>query len=208
MDGRETGTLKAPSSRAPGGLALVQDLVNTATRPAEAPSPLGDALATEDSANQWLSAALSAWADATGQPAPALNLGESDLQPLRRLREAVRALAEQQPGAEHDEGRPRPAPPGATSVALHFGDDGRVHYGTAATGWRGVASLVATEILLAQRTGTWERFKACPYEGCGVTFFDHTRNNNRVWHDVRICGNRTNLVASRQRKRDRESSAV
>jgi len=202
MEGLATTRLTVPSGRAPGGLGLVQDLVNTATRPAHAPSHVADLLATEQSANGWLSAALPQWSAATGQPTPDLQLGEADLAPLRRLREAVRALADAPEDGPPQGGPPRalPIPPGGTSVMLRFDHDGRVRYGTAATGWRGVASLVAAEILLAQHTGTWARFKACPYPSCGVAFFDHTRNNNRVWHDVKVCGNRTNLAASRQRR--------
>ena len=208
MEALATDRLTVPAGAAPGGLALVQELVNTASRPAAEASHIPDQLADEASGTRWLTAALRQWAEATGQPAPSPVLGKADLAPLRKLRETVRALAS--PAADG----PTPqipqipqTPPVTASVALHLDPDGRIAYGTGATGWRAVTALVATEILLAQRTGQWERFKACPYAQCGIAFFDHTRNNNRVWHDVRICGNRTNLSASRQRRRDSSEAA-
>lgn len=197
MEGLATGRLRGPVGPAPGGLALVQELLNTATRPADEGSHLADLLADAEGANRWLAAALPQWAEATGQPVPeVVHVGDADLAPLRRLRESVRGLAD---------GDDTVVPPGAANVSLRFADDGRVAYGTTATGWRAVAALVAAEILLAQRTGTWERFKACPFPSCGIAFYDQTRNNNRVWHDVRTCGNRTNLGASRQRRREAEA---
>jgi hypothetical protein len=86
------------------------------------------------------------------------------------------------------------------TLAVRLSRGGRMQYSTNASGWRGVAALVAGEILIARHSGGWLRFKVCPYHACGVAFYDDTRNNSRVWHDVRICGNRTNLAAARQRR--------
>ena len=202
MEGLAAGRLRGSVGPAPAGLTLVQELLNTATRSPHEDSHLPDLLADVDQANRWLAAAAGQWAEATGQPDPGLRLSESDLAPLRRLREAVRTLAVG-PAA----GSPIAPPPGTGNLTLRFEQDGRVVYGTAAAGWRGVAALVAAEVLLAQRTGDWERFKACPYPECGIAFYDQTRNNNRVWHDVRICGNRTNLGTSRQRRREAAAAA-
>lgn len=198
MDGLSTDRLRLPNGRAPGGLRLVQELVNTSVRPVDDQPPrVADLLATADSAAGWLSAALGQWADATRQPAPAISLGPADLAPLRRLRESVRARA----GGPADGGF-QPAGLGGANVAVHFDESGRGRYGTTAAGWRGVAALVAAEILLAQHTGAWERFKTCPFPVCGIAFYDESKNNSRVWHDVRTCGNRTNLAASRGRRRE------
>ena len=35
----------------------------------------------------------------------------------------------------------------------------------------------------------------------GFAFYDRSRNNGRVWHDVHTCGNVANLRASRARRR-------
>jgi predicted RNA-binding Zn ribbon-like protein len=55
--------------------------------------------------------------------------------------------------------------------------------------------------MLAQHSGAWERLETCPYPPCGIAFYDESKNNSRVWHDVKTCGNRTNLAASRGRRR-------
>jgi len=34
-----------------------------------------------------------------------------------------------------------------------------------------------------------------------VAFFDRSRNNSGVWHDVKFCGNAANLRAFRARQR-------
>jgi predicted RNA-binding Zn ribbon-like protein len=197
MEGLSTGRLRLPNGRAPGGLGLVQELVNTSVRPTDDHPPrVADLLATADSAAAWLAAALGQWAGATGQAAPAIGLGPADLAPLRRLRESVRALAGESP-----DGGFQPSGLGGLSVAVQFDASGRCRYGTTAAGWRGVAALVAAEILLAQHSGAWERFRTCPYPVCGIAFYDESKNNSRVWHDVRTCGNRTNLAASRGRRR-------
>jgi predicted RNA-binding Zn ribbon-like protein len=196
MEGLATDRLHVPAGLAPDGLCIVQELINTATGPAAGASHVPDLLASEERAGLWLTAALEQWSAATGQPAPDLRVAEADLAPLRRLRESVRALV----GA-HCEGVSQPFSLPGVSLALRFDSAGRVRYGTSASGWRGIAALIAVEILLSQHTGTWHRFKRCPYPTCGVAFYDQTRNNNRVWHDVRTCGNRTNLVVSRQRRR-------
>lgn len=213
MEGLATGRLSGPVGTAPGGLALVQELLNTATRPGTEASHVADLLSDADTANRWLAAASAQWAEATGQPNPGLHLGEADLKPLRRFREAVRAAAAGPAGSsETGSAAPSPAPApipttAAVTATLRFTEDGSATYGTSATGWRGLAALVTTEALLAQRSGTWERFKTCPFPECGIAFFDQTRNNNRVWHDVRTCGNRTNLRASRQKRREADSAA-
>jgi len=222
MEALATDRLTLPAGRAPGGLALVQELVNTATRRRdEASSGPDDLLADVGPANRWLGAALARWAAETGQPAPESKLTEADLPALRRVREAVRALASRggdgDGGGESENGDGAADPVAATAaasasltanVSLRVDASGRVLYGTTATGWRGIAALVLAEVLLAQRTGDWERFKACPYPVCGVAFYDGSRNNSRVWHDVRTCGNRTNLAASRRRRRSADAEST
>ena len=56
-------------------------------------------------------------------------------------------------------------------------------------------------MLLAQRDGSWPRLKTCRNPHCPCAFHDASRNNSRVWHDVRSCGNVANLRASRARRR-------
>jgi predicted RNA-binding Zn ribbon-like protein len=193
--GPATGRLRLPGGLAPGGLCLVQDLVNTGLRLPE--HGLADLLADADTASRWLAGALARWADATGQPVPAISLSAAGLAPLRRLREAVRALATRAGGDQVTHA----APLGEARLTLSLEPGGRLGYAPAQPGWRGVAGLVAAEILLAQQRGQWPRFKACPLAACGVAFYDESRNISRVWHDVRTCGNQANLHAYRARRR-------
>jgi predicted RNA-binding Zn ribbon-like protein len=212
MEGLATDRLRLLTGRAPGGLALVQELINTGLRPHEgAGKRPADLLGDPEAANRWLTAALSRWAEANRQPAPALSLTATDLAPLRRLRESIRALTDHAAEASGDatrnqgasEGSPS-SPSTGMSLMLHIDPEGRVVHTARAGGWRGVAALVTAEILLAQHNGLWPRFKTCPHPACGVAFYDESRSNSRLWHDVRTCGNRTNLAKSRQRRRDAE----
>jgi predicted RNA-binding Zn ribbon-like protein len=60
---------------------------------------------------------------------------------------------------------------------------------------------VLGEIFRAQATGAWRRLKVCRNVACSGAFYDLSRNNSRVWHDVHRCGNIANLRASRARRR-------
>ena len=172
---------------APGGLILAQDLVNTSLL--DPAMGLPDLLATVEEAQAWLDAALEAWARATSSPAATVTLSPADLPRLRALREAVRALVL---------GREAAAVPSQT-VELEL-RGGAVTYRATGAGWRVVAALVHTELLLAQHTGALERFRSCANPACGAAFYDRTRNGSRVWHDPRTCGNVMNLRASRARR--------
>jgi predicted RNA-binding Zn ribbon-like protein len=203
-----TDRLRMATGRAPGGLALVQELVNTGMRPQ--PAGPEDLLAEVDTANRWLDSALAEWAGATGQAVPDLRLSEHDRVQLRLLRESVRALADGHglgSAQAESSGAAGGFPPAGINVTLWIDAGGRVRHGTGATGWRGLAALVTAEILLAQHTGLWPRFKVCRHPECGAAFYDESRNNSRVWHDVRTCGNRTNLANSRERRRVGDSAA-
>lgn len=48
------------------------------------------------------------------------------------------------------------------------------------------------------------RVKACPGRGCGWLFYDDTKNGNRVWCEMRVCGSR---AKSRHRSRRMEPLA-
>lgn len=78
---------------------------------------------------------------------------------------------------------------------------GGVRLQLAGTGVRWLASAVWGEVLLSQRDGRWERLKVCRNSVCPCAFYDRSRNNSRVWHDVTTCGNVANLRASCARRR-------
>jgi predicted RNA-binding Zn ribbon-like protein len=47
------------------------------------------------------------------------------------------------------------------------------------------------------------RIKQCPGRDCGWLFFDATKNKNRRWCEMEICGNRAKQSRLRQRRKPR-----
>jgi predicted RNA-binding Zn ribbon-like protein len=186
---------------APDGLALVQDLLNTlsAGKPRET-----DLLLDRDDAQTWLNAV---WGDRNpAQDRPPIQLDGDDVQHLRAFRDGLRdrlTKAEEELAGERGT-----LPQVPFDAALRLGPDGTVQVEPAGSGWRAVASLMLIEMLHAQRADTWRRLKVCRNERCRVTFFDRSRNNSGVWHDVRRCGHPANLRAYRARQRAQEQSGL
>ena len=69
------------------------------------------------------------------------------------------------------------------------GPDGTVELLPAGTGWHWLASALWIEAFRAQQAGTWARLKICRNTECASTFYDASRNNSGVWHNVKTCGN-------------------
>ncbi|MCT9931479.1 CGNR zinc finger domain-containing protein [Planotetraspora sp. A-T 1434] len=185
---------------APGGLALVQDLLNTIG--VGGPSH-PDLLREVRTAQEWLNAALERWAETTAaDPPPDSTLTERDLPRLRELRDRLRAgLDPLNPQSPFEPGSTRADPEPTGSLRLALASDGRVEVRPEGRGARWITSALLGEMYDAQRNDTWRRLKICRYEKCAVAFYDRSRNNSGVWHDVRICGNAVNLRASRARRR-------
>lgn len=178
---------------APDGLNFVQAFLNTEG------GGRSDLLADAATANAWYASAYLALArerftaDA-GQPPPT-TLSERDTARLvvlrSRLKQALKGHAE-----------PLGTIIPAITVSLRQSNDMTVLGMPRGSGWQQAASLLAYECLVAQLTGNWPRLKICRDEGCKVAFYDRSRNNSGVWHDVHICGNAANLRASRARRRN------
>jgi predicted RNA-binding Zn ribbon-like protein len=178
--------------RAPGGLALVQDLINTSLAEV-GPRAFADQLETADSAQHWLDEALRQWRRATGQDVAAVRLGASDAVTLRLFREELRSRL----GARGQRPETSPFP---TAIALRW-TRGRVpDYEPRGDGWKAVAAIIEIEALLASRDRSWERLKTCANASCGLAFYDRSPNVGRRWHDTKTCGNVANLRASRSRR--------
>jgi predicted RNA-binding Zn ribbon-like protein len=173
---------------APSGLALVQDLLNTGAAG-------NDLLADVGSTREWVGNALDAWARTTGRDPVEVSVGAADVEALRALRADVFTAVNGGPRTE-----PRDVP---RSVTLGFSvtTDGVVDLQPRGNGWRAVAAAVYLECFVAQRTDTWRRLKICRNERCAAAFYDQSRNNSGVWHDVKVCGNAANLRKSRERRR-------
>ncbi|MFD7401967.1 CGNR zinc finger domain-containing protein [Streptomyces sp. NPDC059866] len=192
-----TATERFGMESAPGGLALVQDLLNTIG--VGGPSH-PDLLQEVRPAQEWLNAALERWAEATGAGRPPdIALTERDLPRLRALRDRLRAGLNHQNPSDAEPTRPGPEPTGSLRLALT--SDGRIEVHPEGRGARWITSSLLGEIYDAQQNDTWRRLKICRSEKCAVAFYDRSRNNSGVWHDVRVCGNAVNLRASRARRR-------
>ncbi|MGA4847097.1 CGNR zinc finger domain-containing protein [Streptomyces sp. G5(2025)] len=55
-----------------------------------------------------------------------------------------------------------------------------------------------------QRSDTARHLKACRNPLCRVAFYDRSRYDSGVWHDVKTRGNAANLRAYRARRREKE----
>ncbi|GAA2567153.1 CGNR zinc finger domain-containing protein [Winogradskya consettensis] len=180
---------------APAGLALLQDLLNTRATMSYAPDLLGN----PDDAQRWLSDALATWSRVSALPAPVLLLSSSDMRSLRRLRSTFEGVI--LAGTGRESGQEGSLPPADVPVTLVPEADGWVRIVPAGRGTRWLASALWAEALLAQQAGLWPRLKLCNNVECRAAFFDTSRNNSGVWHDVSTCGNTANLRAFRERRR-------
>ncbi|BCZ21557.1 CGNR zinc finger domain-containing protein [Mycobacterium senriense] len=181
---------------APGSLALVQDFLNTRAIDGYGPDLLADPKLAAD----WAAAAVRAWSAGRGADLRPPELGEADLARLRAVRAAVERLVDGEP--------PSGRGPGGVAARFALAGSGEVRLDPAGSGWRWLASALWGEILLSQHAGTWRRIKRCQNHRCGSAFYDRSKNNSGVWHDVKTCGNAVNLRASRARRRERDRAAA
>ncbi|MFF8727086.1 CGNR zinc finger domain-containing protein [Streptomyces sp. NPDC015171] len=192
-----TATARYGLDPAPGGLAFVQDLLNTlsAGKPREP-----DLLQTSEGAGAWLDEALRSWSGATHRPAPGIELTAEDVRGLREFRDDLAQVLEARAGHSVPESGPV-ASLMTLPAALRLDEHGSLRAEPRGTGWRQVASLALIEAYQAQCTDLLRRLKSCRNPRCATAFYDRSRNNSGVWHDVRVCGNAANLRNYRARKR-------
>lgn len=194
-----TATDRYGLEAAPGALGLVQDLLNTVAggAPREA-----DLLADLTTAQEWADGAVRQWSAVTAQPAPPVVLDAAGLADLRAFRDDLHRLTKQRAASEGSVEAVYPVPilHGA-AAALQLGEDGVVRLEARGASWRRLASLLLAAAFEAQLADTRRRLKICREPRCGVAFYDRSRNNNGVWHDVKTCGNAANLRAYRARNR-------
>lgn len=185
---------------APGELGFVHDLMNTV---AGGKPSRPDLFADLDSAQAWLDDSLASLAATTGGPRWQVDLAEQDLDGLRALRADVRHVAANR--AESVSGE-ADVPLQSATLGVQLSSNGEVDVRPRGTGVRMVTSLTLSLMLRAQLADTWRRVKLCRNPKCAAAFYDRSRNNSGVWHDVRVCGNAANLRASRARRAQRMSS--
>ena len=190
-DKRRVGEQIEPGGRpkAPGRLELLQRFVNTWNHelPAE-----WDRLGTPAKARAWLVQ--------KGLVSANARLTASQAEGLRRVREALRALAL----ANHAPG----SAPGVVSVirresraailSVAIDDAGSTTLEPATRGVDGAIAILLGIVHEAQVTGAWSRLKGC--RQCEYVFFDRSKNRSAAWCAMSICGNRTKNRAYRRRR--------
>lgn len=177
----------------PGGLPLVQELVNTSSagRPRRP-----DLLSDQGSAQRWADDALRSWALVHGRVHEPISLTDHDVDELRTLRDDLRSILTH-PGHAPDS----PTRLRSLAIGIALDSHGTTTLQPRGDGWRRIASAILIEIHHARRADLWRRVKICRNERCAVAFYDRSKNNSGVWHDVRTCGNVANLRASRARRK-------
>jgi len=173
---------------APGGLALVQGLLNTRATGSGAPDLLDDCV----TAQLWVTAGLREWAERTGSTPQEISLAGEELEALRALRERVRRfIAGESTGVAL-----------AVPIMIIAEPDGTLRTAPSGAGIEWVESAVWGAVLMAQTLDTLPRLKLCRNAACSSAFYDRSKNNSGVWHDVHTCGNSANLRASRARRKE------
>ncbi|MFF5336665.1 CGNR zinc finger domain-containing protein [Streptomyces sp. NPDC013181] len=162
---------------APGGLALVEALVNT--------------LDVETGADRL----------DTAEGRAAFALAESDVPAARALREALRAACLAHAGHCPDDG------PLGELDRLLAGAPLRVTVDAAgAAGLRpveeepGLTARIAAAIAAASADGTWARLKACEAADCRWAYYDRSPAGRRRWCSMSVCGARAKMRTYRARR--------
>ncbi|BCW06024.1 hypothetical protein NtRootA1_21620 [Arthrobacter sp. NtRootA1] len=182
-------------SVAPGNLGLVQDFLNTITEGTIAPP---DLLATLTSAQEWADRVTEQWIsiDDLGWAKTLPRLTETDRKALLAFRDR---LFEGLFGHSHSEtarglGRNNPSYHPVMTVSA-----GGIELRPDGEGWKYFETALLLMCHQGQLEGVLRRMKSCKSETCDVVFYDRSNNNSGAWHDVKVCGNRANVRAHRER---------
>ncbi|MFB7501001.1 CGNR zinc finger domain-containing protein [Streptomyces sp. NPDC056161] len=155
---------------APGGLALVENLVNTLDIESGA-----DTLDTADGR-------------------AAFGIGSGDLTAARELRESLRAALLAHAGhPPHRAVTPLGALLAHTPLYLSVDDrDGSAALAPAADG-APLLSRVAAAVAEALAAGTWMRLKACEAVNCHWAYYDRSPAGRGRWCSMQVCGARAKM---------------
>jgi predicted RNA-binding Zn ribbon-like protein len=191
-DKRRIGEQIEPGGRpkAPGRLELLQRFINSYNHdfPRE-----WDRIGTPERAQAWLRQKRLV--------APGDRISEADVARLRELREAMRALAIANQGAERaaEAADVIRKAAGTAQLRVAIDDAGRTALESEPGGVDGAVATLLGILHEAQLTGQWPRLKGC--RQCGYAFFDRSKNRSATWCAMSICGNRTKNRAYYRRRR-------
>ncbi|MGK5530159.1 CGNR zinc finger domain-containing protein [Streptomyces sp. URMC 129] len=168
--------MNAGDRRTPGGLVLIEDLINT--------------LDVEDGHDS-----LPDFAAREGLP----------LAGLATLREALREACVAHTGPDMRAPHPArlAALLAAAPLILSVDPAGRASL-TPAPGLPPQAAFtarVAAAIAMAEADGTWQRLKACEADSCRWAFYDHSPAGRRRWCSMQVCGARAKMRSYRAKQR-------
>lgn len=144
------------------------------------------------------------WLVNIGLLAPGAELTDPDVDLLRGVREALRALLVHNAGGPVPDGRdlaPLRGVAAAGAARVHVADDGGIRL---AAGEGSVADRLfdlLLDIRDAQRDGTWAHLKACGNIECLWAFYDRSRNHGGTWCSMATCGNKLKNRHFRARRR-------
>ncbi|MEU1484243.1 CGNR zinc finger domain-containing protein [Streptomyces sp. NPDC005752] len=163
---------------APGGLALIESLVNTLDVETGA-----DTLGTQEGR-------------------AAFGLTEADVAEARILREALRAVCLTHAGHRPPEGSASPpldrllaAAPLRVTVDAAGGAALRP-----VAEPPGLTARVAAAVAEGATGGTWARLKACEAEDCRWAYYDRSPAGRRRWCSMSVCGARAKMRTYRARR--------
>ncbi|MEU3032406.1 CGNR zinc finger domain-containing protein [Streptomyces incarnatus] len=156
-------------SAAPGGLALVESLVNTVD--------LADGTDSLD----------------TGEGRGRLGITEGELAGARELRESLRAALLAHAG--HPPHRPvTPLGELLARAPLYVAVDERDGSAVLAPAADGsLLSRIAAAVAEALTAGTWMRLKACEAATCHWAYYDRSPAGRGRWCSMRVCGAREKM---------------
>lgn len=133
-----------------------------------------------------------AYFDRQGLAVPPEPVGEAELTELRRLRRAVRALAEDGDARAYQEEMER------LRRRFRFRLDGQGRLVPEAEGWdRLVGGMV---LPLMELGGLSSQLKLCHNPDCRWVFVDRSKNHSRRWCEMGTCGNRAKVRRYRRRQ--------
>ena len=164
------GTARFNLRPAPGGLALVQDFLNTEAQP----RGFSDLLATASAARRWSARAVRAWTRDREVQVREPVLTGAGVAELRRLRSIVEGLVTR--------GAAAVSLGDCGEITLSLSGRGELCWLPSGGGWRWWSAAVYAEILASQHHGTWFRLKQCATATCRVVFYDRSWNNSAVLH--------------------------
>ncbi|MET8981934.1 CGNR zinc finger domain-containing protein [Streptomyces sp. NPDC004539] len=156
----------AERSPAPGGLALIEALVNTLD--------------------------IETGADALDRPEIRRELGVTDLPAARELRESLRAVLLAHAGhPPHRAVTPLTDLLSTAPLTLAVAPDGTAHLTPADP--HSLPSRVASAITDSLLTHTWPRLKACESPTCHWAYYDRSPAGRSRWCSMQVCGARAKM---------------